>query len=1821
MNRLFRSSSSVSSRSPMTSIPSLPDIINQEEHSYENISQDLGNWNIPSIDPKQIYQSTFTDNFKTNYNVKTVEKIYAINKEHENCSLLTNEIIKKYTRKGNHFIHIGLIQVAVKPLSVKGINSSILLCLRDARYLNYVPSILGIMESSLHNGPVHFNCFPDFTLSLNDPHILKALTLNIKTAGEITHMIEGSQPLALIYRIYYKTMKTNLNIHALNKCPKDKTVLIQSSTSDANIQVPKTILWKDINLPSQWVLDNEIPQTPITNNIMNLDNIKQYLDGTVRISFDNPGNRKPFLLEEMTNHSVISSRKDSDLLSKTVINDRKLKGIINEGQTSHPFYNQSNNQSEDENENEQTSPTQSDFEPKTINHQLRVINKENKINWKFLTEDFNSKENKLKRHQFRENHDNQEREKIVNKWKKFLSKEKINITFYKWYEKYYGKCNVITKTQWIKEDKSKVSSSHPPIETIIIPVKDSLVIASPFKIANGENDEKKLIEQNNFTNQYLASLGKQLDKIEDKIKDPDIKQYSNIVKEPDQDCEEKPLINLPSKRTNLSLPDKDKTLIKTLDKLFKKLEVPETSKPKTIGVLGFYESPNDSDSSTINEIENQFKKLSFNKPNPTSQTKNWYSRPTPPDLQFEERNLDNQFSVSAKKMYEWNIDGLSEQEILNKLNHMSMVANSYITTFENLNQSEIVEILANGFTGTLRSWWEKHLTEDTRNSIINAYQLDTDGQPIFDESIGFPSDGVNTLIYTIIKHFIGTPSNITERIHDQLSNLTCPTLSDFRWYKDVFLSRVMMREDSNKPFWKEKFVNGLPNLFAHKIREELSKNSGFISYDELTYGEIISIIQKIGLKMCIDHKIAKQINKDKDKAKYELGTFCEQFGLPPIAPSRKKPKHKKFNKYIKKDNKEEFYKKPQKFKKKTFNKKFAKKFDKSKVICHNCGKSGHYKNECRVKDKLNQLHISSEDTELILQLMRIENESSDNNENYSDIPSQTTTNNTDTDSNEPNITIGCADNCNNNCCAKTINVLSKNQEEETSLLIELISKITDSQLKTQYIAKLKTLLTSDNKIKTSKDKEKPKFSLNKTLERFKNPVKEITLIDLNQEVNTLKKEISNLKQEIPKLKEEIDQIKNNSQLLVHDSSGEEEEELKESDEESKIIKQQGLSLKMLKDITIQKWYTNIKLVINKSFTIETSALIDTGADLNCIQEGLIPTTFYEKTNERLSSANGSQMNIKYKLPNVHICQDNICFKTSFVLITNMTDKIILGLPFIYLLYPFTTSTKGLVSKHLGQIVTFNFILEPEEKDLKTIQEQSVTKTLSILNNKKNHLRHLKNEIKYKRIEEQLTDDKLQNKIKQFNNRLLKEICSDVPHAFWHRKKHIVNLPYAKEFKEHLIPTKSRPIQMNHEQLEYCKKEINELLSKGLIRNSKSPWSCAAFYVNKNAEKERGAPRLVINYKPLNKVLEWIRYPLPNKKDLINRLNQAVIFSKFDLKSGFWQIQISNEDRYKTAFTTPFGHYEWNVVPFGLKNGPSEFQNIMNNIFNPFSHFTIVYIDDVLIYSNSIEEHWKHLNSFFNTVKTNGLVLSPSKCSLFQTRVRFLGHTIQYGKIKPIDRAIEFANKFPDEILDKTQLQRFLGSLNYIGEFYKDLRKQCKPLFERLQSNPPPWTSIHTSIVQDIKKYVKTLPCLGIANPSAFKIVETDASEVGFGGILKQKINPSSREEIVCFHSGAWDTTQQNYSTIKKEILSLVLCINKFQHELLNQKFLVRIDCQSAKYILEKDVQNIASKQIFARWQALLSIFDFDIQYIKGSENSIPDFLTREFLQTGIHNEC
>lgn len=167
--------------------------------------------------------------------------------------------------------------------------------------------------------------------------------------------------------------------------------------------------------------------------------------------------------------------------------------------------------------------------------------------------------------------------------------------------------------------------------------------------------------------------------------------------------------------------------------------------------------------------------------------------------------------------------------------------------------------------------------------------------------------------------------------------------------------------------------------------------------------------------------------------------------------------------------------------------------------------------------------------------------------------------------------------------------------------------------------------------------------------------------------------------------------------------------------------------------------------------------------------------------------------------------------------------------------------------------------------------------------------------------------------------------------------------------------------------------------------------------------------------------------------------------------------IDEEDKFKTAFSIPAGHYEWNVMPFGLKNAPSKFQKVMDDIFKPYFDWLLIYIDDVLIFSKNLDDHFRHVNIFMKLVKKNGLVLSKKKMELFQTSIKFLGHQISNGKISLQQHAIEFADKFPDVLRDKTQLQRFLGFLNYVSSFYQDCAIDRKVLNKRTGKNPPPWS--------------------------------------------------------------------------------------------------------------------------------------------------------------------
>ena len=348
-------------------------------------------------------------------------------------------------------------------------------------------------------------------------------------------------------------------------------------------------------------------------------------------------------------------------------------------------------------------------------------------------------------------------------------------------------------------------------------------------------------------------------------------------------------------------------------------------------------------------------------------------------------------------------------------------------------------------------------------------------------------------------------------------------------------------------------------------------------------------------------------------------------------------------------------------------------------------------------------------------------------------------------------------------------------------------------------------------------------------EPFKRLIKrksnDLTINDLQHEINIIKREISGLKH------------KNNPELMMLKDAQTDKtyDEHKDGDEPSQqtLLSGKGITnvffdsqLALINKILLPKWFTKVKIVVSPDYNFTVIAMIDSGSDINCIQEGLIPSKYFEKSTERLVSANGSQMKIKYELNNAHVCHDNVCFKIPSVLVRNMTDKVILGLPFINALYPFLVEHDGITTDPFGQKVKFKFASKTEIDD-----------ALNLIHAKIRHLNFLQQEVRYKKIAKQISNKLLQSKIDNFQKMLIDNVCSDVPNAFWHRKKHIVDLPYVKDFNEKNIPTKARPIQMNAETVEFCKKEISDLLEKKLIRNSKSPWSCSAFYVQKNAEIE------------------------------------------------------------------------------------------------------------------------------------------------------------------------------------------------------------------------------------------------------------------------------------------------------------------------------------------------------------------------------------------------
>ena len=393
---------------------------------------------------------------------------------------------------------------------------------------------------------------------------------------------------------------------------------------------------------------------------------------------------------------------------------------------------------------------------------------------------------------------------------------------------------------------------------------------------------------------------------------------------------------------------------------------------------------------------------------------------------------------------------------------------------------------------------------------------------------------------------------------------------------------------------------------------------------------------------------------------------------------------------------------------------------------------------------------------------------------------------------------------------------------DQELLLEMIDQIEDKDAKAKYI---RNVLEQRN--------SKPKHKVNisnayqmKDLFQYYKKQEPATLKELQEEVNQIKIQIEELKLFNQNIDTRIINLEHQKDVLTSETN----EELETFVHSMTIVQK-------------QRWYTKITLKINPNYQGTFIALIDSGVDLNCIQEGLIPTVYFVKISQRLSTASNDPLKVQYKIPQGHICKNCICIKTSFLLVKNISHQIVLGTPFLTQLYPFQIDSQGLKTKYNNQDILFEFIRGIEVKEINQVQD-----FISLLQQKQKHVKFLKKEIQYKKTEENLESQQIQDRIKQIQKQIEENLCSSIPNAFWNRKQYMVSLPYEKDFNETQIPTMARPIQMNPELLEYCKKEIQDLLDKNLKKPSHSPWSCAAFYVQKASEIERRNPRLVINYK-------------------------------------------------------------------------------------------------------------------------------------------------------------------------------------------------------------------------------------------------------------------------------------------------------------------------------------------------------------------------------------
>ncbi|KAG2208342.1 hypothetical protein INT45_012431 [Circinella minor] len=431
--------------------------------------------------------------------------------------------------------------------------------------------------------------------------------------------------------------------------------------------------------------------------------------------------------------------------------------------------------------------------------------------------------------------------------------------------------------------------------------------------------------------------------------------------------------------------------------------------------------------------------------------------------------------------------------------------------------------------------------------------------------------------------------------------------------------------------------------------------------------------------------------------------------------------------------------------------------------------------------------------------------------------------------------------------------------------------------------------------------------------------------------------------------------------------------------------------------------------------------------------------------------------------------------------------------------------------------------------------------------------------------------------------------------------------------EHHIPTttdnpiRSKPFRLSWEEEKHLREEVKTMLELGLIRPSTGRYSSPVFFVR----KANGKLRLVVDYRALNKQSVVENYPLPHIDTLLSSLasnGPPVYFSTLDAAQGYWQIKMGNDSIEKTGFICSAGTFVFNVMPFGLASAAATFQRTMTTLLSSYiGDFVQVFIDDIIVYSCSLEEHCRHLQLVFDACRSVNLRLRQEKCVFAAKKVEYLGHTVSAAGVEPNKKNVEklLSMKAP---VDRKGIRSVLGMAGFYRRFVPLYAKVAEPLSCLLKKEKDfVWGKDQEKSFLALKQALTQPPVLSFPDQHQKQILTTDGSGQGLSAILSQVPLEGGEETVVAYTSRVVRGAEKSYAATHLEALALVWACNKFRHYLAGREFLVRTDHSCLRFIFGPHSKPPSPK--IQRWAAALMEFNFTVEYIKG-ENNPADALSR-----------